>query len=429
MSESPVPVSAAMIDAKARFSEFLERNPKSILEEIEAPDGKKQFRIARPWGDESVAIVLPEDHDALATVLNKLLLPERFAAVWHSDTKRLEVVWTAFRLSASQREIFGRKFQFTFKGKKHDCAFDKSSERLNKVARYTLPQGMSDTNHRNMQSFYHHALGDPQMIEALALEEPKSFWINNVTWNENKVIELAQNINFYLTYYDDSSPSIVIFPPPFQSNSTARRTRYIHGNFPSTVKCNGLNDNLIGFWSAADTGNPLMRFILYYRIIEYASHHYVDEDVKAAIRKLLSNPSIGDKIAEAIESITDIVSVKRNEDIPKFKGLISKCLDPKLLWREAVANRAVFSKETRFEGDFVVKALLHEDEKEAAFCQNGLDRFCDLTRRIRNALSHGRDQETGGVIAATTRNYQLLRPWVHLMGTAAGEVVIYKDIA
>ncbi|MCG9916799.1 MAG: hypothetical protein MH112_10645 [Phenylobacterium sp.] len=245
-----------------------------------------------------------------------------------------------------------------------------------------------------------------------------------------KLIDIINHLNFYLSYFDDMCPTVVIHEPAFESGGNLRRTRYISGEFPRTISGSELNSQLLGFWSSTSKEEtPVMRFILYYRIIEYASHHYLDEAVRRSITRILSSPNVRDKLPSVVEEITDIISVKKNDDIPKFKGIVNKCVDKSLVWREIQANRAFFLKETKFDGGFSVKALISDAETEAAFCQKGLDHFCDLLRKIRNALSHGRDQETGGVISPTTKNFDLLRPWVHLIGTAAGEVVLYKDAA
>lgn len=57
-----------------------------------------------------------------------------------------------------------------------------------------------------------------------------------------------------------------------------------------------------------------------------------------------------------------------------------------------------------------------------------MDQVSDAFRKIRNALSHGKDQETTGVIRPTPKNVNLFQPWVHLISAAAGEVVLYKDV-
>ena len=52
-----------------------------------------------------------------------------------------------------------------------------------------------------------------------------------------------------------------------------------------------------------------------------------------------------------------------------------------------------------------------------------------MLRKIRNALAHGKDKETTGVIKPTASNFRLFEPWVHLIAAISAEVVIYENNA
>ena len=131
---------------------------------------------------------------------------------------------------------------------------------------------------------------------------------------------------------------------------------------------------------------------------------------------------------KAIEDIVASISVQKLEDIARFKAVIRHSVKPELLWRDINANRESFTRETLFDGGFSVKALISKESTETTFGANGVDMFSDSIRKIRNTLSHGKDQETSGVITPTSRNFRLLAPWVHLIATVAGEVVVFRDI-
>src|ERR1700733_869273 len=125
------PEHASVTEAKRKFTKFFENNKHSKIEtnEIEA-DGKKTIvpYIALPWNDATLEIQIPEDSTALEEALNNLILPERFSAIWHSDSKRLEIQYTAFPLRGNQTDMEGRKFTFIFRDQKYECQFDKSSD-------------------------------------------------------------------------------------------------------------------------------------------------------------------------------------------------------------------------------------------------------------------------------------------------------------
>jgi len=418
--------SERLVAARIKFGPFIRANPASSIEEAKEPGG--HIRIEKPWGDSSVAIIIPDEDDALAAALNSVILPERLVAIWHSEEESLEVIWTALRLSKSWRELDARQFDYTFKKTTHKCHFGPSSEKLIEIARHTLPQEQSETNHRNIYEFYNYATMSEEERKSVGIDLPKSFWISDIKWEESSVIVLLQNLNFFLTYYDDLSPTVVILDPVIEPGNSRRRLRYVHGNVPNAFSSKPLNPNLLGFWSAADTGQPVMRFILYYRIIEYAAFYYLDADVKLGLSQLLSTPQLANDIEGAIERVVEIVSMNKLDDIPRFKSIVRKAVDNKLIWREMTANKQYFSRDIKFDGGFTIKSPLHDTETEENFCSRGLDTMCDTLRDIRNALSHGRDLKTGSVLTPTPRNLDKLRPWVHLIGTAAGEVVIYRHI-
>jgi hypothetical protein len=412
--------------ARAAFAPFLADNSLSTIEEVQLKSGTS-LRVLNPWGESAFALKVPDNMDELAEALNAVRLPLRLSAVWHKDTNDLEVIWTALNLSKGQREIDGRAFVFNYKGRSHDCEFGESSRRLTTIACQFAPVTMSSTNYRNLQSFAQYAVIPEERRGNFGLDKPRSFWIRNIKWNEDDIFELITNLNFYLTYFDDRSPMVLLHEPPVKSDKPIQRTRYIHGEFPKEIHGDGLDGNLLSFWISADDGDPMMRFLLYFRIIEYAATHYVDSTIRAELRKVLLAPNLKSDINGGVEKIVGAVNLNKIDDTQRFKAVVRQCVDPCLLWRDIDANMTFFTKDTKFDGGFTVKRLVAAEDTEATFKPRGLETFSDSIRKIRNALSHGKDQETSGVITPTTRNLKLFQPWVHLIATAAGEVVLYKD--
>jgi hypothetical protein len=68
-------------------------------------------------GDESIGIAVFEDDPELHEALNSIHLPERFTAIWHNDTNRLEIIFTADPIPASWNDIPDRRFTFNHKEK------------------------------------------------------------------------------------------------------------------------------------------------------------------------------------------------------------------------------------------------------------------------------------------------------------------------
>lgn len=428
MADGEIQVDTELDGIKGALQIFLEANPHSSVERTTTGNGKRRIQIAKPWGDPSLVFALPEGGGALIDVLNNVILPQRLAAIYHKDKRSLEIIWTAFKATDQHIEVVGRKFAFNYNNKKHVCHFTKSSDRLLALAEAFVPISAPDYLHRNLTSFSRYVKTAEADRERVGLNEPKSFWVSNVTWSEASTLAMLETLNFYLSYFDEQSPFVIIFAP---SNATpvSSKTRYMHGAFPETINARSIDDNLITFWNAARSGNASTQFVLYFRIIEYASHHYLDEKVRMDIKRLISNPNLPLELESTMEKIVSACVPGRQEDIPKLKGVLRTCVRSELLWREIKSNLDFFKKETKFDGGFVVRPLITSDDKQSTWENNWVETFSDRIKDIRNVLSHGRDQKTGKVITATQRNYQLLRPWVHLIAIAAAEVAIYKDIS
>jgi hypothetical protein len=201
----------------------------------------------------------------------------------------------------------------------------------------------------------------------------------------------------------------------------------VAGKFPEFVESSTVDENLLSFWSFADSGNPMLRFLLYYRILEYAAVHFIDDGIRSELKKLILTPDLKNDLGLSIEKMVSAMSVSKLADSQRLRSLVRASVNPELLWRDLDANKEFFSKDTNFEGGFCVRSPIGKNDTLSTFGVNGVERLADRFRDIRNALSHGKDQEKGGVIRPTTGNGQLFGPWVHLIATAAGEVVLFKD--
>jgi hypothetical protein len=259
------------------------------------------------------------------------------------------------------------------------------------------------------------------------LDKPRSFWIRKVTLDENELIEMIGHINFYMTYFDAQSPSVLIHHA--EQTGIVPRTRYSRETFPTVISARQLDENLISFWSAAERGNEMLRFILYYRVIEYAAFHYIDVKIRHRLRKLIMDPMCGQEPESTIRDILDALDPGRVDDVPRFNDLLASAVDSVKVWREIEANRESFSKTIKFDGDFTLDAIISKSETQDTFQAAGMVKFADAIRKIRNVLAHGRDQRTAKVITPTLRNMGLLKPWVNAIAAAAGEIVLYEAAA
>ena len=419
-------------EVTAALGPFLGNNPASQLEFVAETDViVPHSRILMPWGDPTLLIMMLGRPDHLIAALNRVLLPAKFSALWHVATSQMEVIWTAAKLADHHQEIVGRDFTLTHEGKKFSCRFGDSSDDLVTIAGATFPrQGPSETNLRNLQSFYQFDVTPTKDRARLGIDKPRSFWVEGFvgTYDEEAAVELARKINFFLTYYDKRSPSILIHTDAAEAGPVVQPVRYISGTFPKEITAPSLDENLLSFWTAANSGNEILRFMLYYRIMEYAAYHFVEYSAKVEIKKVLADPSLLSNLDDSIGRIVGVMSGVK-DDGQRLASLFNSAIDPEVLWMEIDLNRQFFQKECVLDGGFLIPPLIGEKETLEIFSAHGVSRVAGQLRNIRNVLSHGKDQTSKFVITPTVKNLRSLRPWVHLAAKAAGEVVIYKDVA
>lgn len=103
----------AIASLKNRLATFLKYNRHAEI-------GKKgkYFYVQRPWNDESVAFLLRPESD-LIKALNILILPPRFKAIYHRDSKTMEYVYTVLE---SDDPCCKREFKFVVSSKSYICS-------------------------------------------------------------------------------------------------------------------------------------------------------------------------------------------------------------------------------------------------------------------------------------------------------------------
>ena len=261
---------------------FLDRNPTAQLAKIRnAETDEERVGITRPWDDSSIQILMPDDPGELVSALNAVFLPLRLSAIYHVDLRQLEVAWSAFPIRPSASDVDGRRFVFKFNNIDYQCRFGESSERLITIASETQITSQSDTNFRNLFSFQMYGKirqqikGQNLPLPLQFLDKARSFWISNVDYDEDATITMLDSLNFYLSYYDEYSP-IVLMHSARLGTAHPQKIRYAHGSFPKTIIARPLDSNLLHYWRAGADGDPIRRFIYYFRLIEYAASTYVE---------------------------------------------------------------------------------------------------------------------------------------------------------
>jgi hypothetical protein len=173
------------------------------------------------------------------------------------------------------------------------------------------------------------------------------------------------------------------------------------------------------------SGDPIRRFLYCYQIIEYAAVSAVEENIRKSIKKILLNPMVVDAASESTQRIIEFVGESKVHDSQKIDNLIRESVNPLLIWREIENNISFYSKQIVFDGGFSLDPIARSGWNFEDFKVSGLTAVSSALRRIRNALSHGKDQKTMLVIAPTTGNFEKLQSWVPIASIIACEVIVY----
>jgi hypothetical protein len=408
---------------------FLEDNKNSsVISSEEIEDQAEGFAIKDPWNDASLIIKIDEEDRDFTSKMNSIILTERFSAIWHKDTKDLEVIFQAFPLAKPIADLRGRIFTFRFGLRSYECEFAPSSLRLEAIAKNVVPVQSSKTNYRNLQSFktYFSLLKDENTPQAfIEACQPLSFFIRKIDHVQDEMISTIAHLNFFMSYFDRRTPTVVIHPPKIKRSNVAEQ-RYVAGRFPSNITARSIDDNLLHYWEAASQGDQARRFLYYYRIIEYSASVYVDQGNRAALKRALSAPNALDDIDRISDEVMNITARIKMDEYARMEAMLKEYVAIQCLWGAIEKNRAYFAAEQVFEGGFIMPAIASEKMTINEFSPSACMTFVRSIKDIRNALSHGKDQKTQSVIIPTSHNLSLLQPWVVLIACAAGDLILYR---
>jgi len=95
---------------KKRLNAFLTNNPYSDVEFMD-----KFLVVSKPWNDESLILVLSRRaRKKSIEVLNSLILPPKFTAIYHTDTNTMEYIFDRIK---ENDPILSRQFIFNLDDK------------------------------------------------------------------------------------------------------------------------------------------------------------------------------------------------------------------------------------------------------------------------------------------------------------------------
>ena len=339
---------------QAKLQAFLSRNP-----EADFRSGEHEFSVSGPWGEEAIEIPLRNDDDELIEALNAVRLPPRFTAIWHEDSREFEVIFTVLR---NGNHLLERSFEFHYKGNCYHCSFGPSSQRLRAIAQKARPSGsVSRSDYRNLLPFYRfeHLLEERPDTEYVKSGKPTSFWIRGIdSYDDDRISELARNLNFHMSYFDQQTPTILIHEEPVASHRANDRHLPHVDTFPDTLSVKDIDQHLLILWQSAGEGETFLRFLHYYHILEYAGFYHVKDQVRREVERALAAPDAMSRPEKVAQQILDAISADRRPDEAKINSMVEECMDSEEMWYVLRDSLADFSKEVKLDGGFTLPALV-----------------------------------------------------------------------
>lgn len=419
---------------KTKLANFLANNPKSSLR-YEEKDA--QYFVSKPWGDDSFELAVSHDDETMIASLNASIFPERYSAIYHPSIRSLEVAYTVFKPSGGA-DIRNRKFEFLHAEKKYPCRFGTSSLELLHIAGHVKQlESYGSSNYRNLMSYNTYKLlkdgriSNPpsELSAAYADASPISFWIEELDWDDDNVLDLVLHLNFYMSYYDNSSPQVLVHTPVEESTRFKRVDRYPFGDFPPIIRSNKIDRNLLHLWKASQEGDPARRFLYNFQILEYSAYYMIEDEVSRAITRLLLAPNAVSNAPSIAAQIQEAFSASKIPESQKTELLLRKLVKADIVWAAIEKNKEFFCAATEFEGGFRISPILSSSKITLSdFEKNWTSSIASVLRNLRNALSHGKEMRMSSVITPTAHNMRLLQPWVMLISAAAKDVLVYRNL-
>ena len=409
---------------RTKLDVFLSRNP-----EAEVRTGEPEPSVIRPWGDEAIEIPLYNDDDELFEALNSVRLPPRFTAIWHEDTRKFEVIYTVLE---KDNYLLDRSFDFRYRGTCYHCSFGQSSPRLKAIARRARSSGSSShSGFRNLLPFYRfeHTLEAQPDSDYVTSGEPTSFWIHGIDdFDDDHIGDLVRNLNFHMSYFDHHTPTIIIHEEPAASHKTDDLHSLPIHSFPDTLSGRDIDQHLLVLWESARGGDPFLRFIHYYQILEYAGFYHVRDKVRRGIERAIVAPDAASRPETVAQQIHDAISADRRRDDEKINEMIEECVDIHEMWDVLNGSLGPLSENIELDGGFILPALVSASISYEEFGQSWNGRFLPALHRVRNALVHAREFRQSTMIAPTMANHARLSPWLLPLSQTAARVMLYSRL-
>ena len=409
---------------RAKLQPFFDLNP-----EADFRTDDTEYIVGKPWGEEGIEIPFNDEDEELFEALNAIRLPPRFTAIWHEDTQDFEVIHTVL---PKRHRLLQREFTFRYRDQCYRCRYGSSSSRLTTIARRVRPSGSAPPiDFRNLQLFnrFHHYVENHPESAFTRNGKPTSFWISGIDgYDDDHIGDLVRNLNFHMSYFDRSSPNILIHEESADPSEIDALDRAEADCFPETVSGQDIHQHLLVLWASANSGDPFLRFIQYYQILEYAGFYHVKDKVRREVERAIVAPDAAARPDKVAQQLLDAIAEDKRPDDQKINAMIDECVDPREMWEILDGSLADFSEEAKLDGGFVLPALVSASTDYEGFASSWNRQFSSALHRVRNALVHARESRQSTMIAPTTANHARLSRWLLPLSETAARVMLYSRL-
>lgn len=409
------------------FTNFKDNNP--LAEIIEKDDG---YLFEKLWNDDSFSCFIKKDNDF--SILDNIVLVEEQVAIFHKNESLVEYIFAPLNPS----DIYlKRKFSFNFRCQKYNCYFDRATRLIEFLAGgFSVKSEDTVSNFRNLRSF-------SRFFKKTTLSQPwQDFYKDKVPYSffikgdfksiHFDYVGLAKHLNFYMNFFDRKSPAIVIVDKQEKSEQYRRPCYSEKCDFPEIISGREINPIILDTLTiASDTKNIRLKYLFYFQVLEYCAYYYLNDDLKNQIAKILKTPDVACKPEHYSRFLIDEFKnyFRQNDDASKLDKTVSDFCTLEDLKLELKENINFFCQDIRFEGGYVLNALLKDDASldNPANSKTVIKNIKDNIEKIRNVLVHLRESRENKVILPTRKNDNLLRPYLYLLQRIAEKVAIQFD--
>ena len=404
-----------------------DNNPNAIFE-----NKRKYLTIKNLWNDSSFQIVIDKTTNNVEKLSDTVYL-EELIAIYHKSDERLEFIYTPVD---AEENLHKRRFDFNYLGKTYKCYFGPSSESLEIISKGFQPLTPSEkSNYRNLREyndFFSSSKQSAYVKEYFKGKKAISFYVKGkLNHLKNDFAHLIKSINFYLTYYDRETPTIIILQK--ESNKDEHKTPCysLFDTFPEVINAKSIETTILDILHTAHkTEDIRLQFIFYFQILEYCSYYYLESNIKQKLFNILKRPDININANEysknIIEDLQDHLS-KHREDAKKMEKTISTFCEINDIKLELTENIDYFCKDIIFEGGFKISKLFNDKEGLKTITDNTLITIRSNIEKIRNVLVHLRESRENKVILPTSDNEKLLIPYLYVLRRLAEKVAIQYE--